>query len=101
MQGRACVQGARVRQLRIQLIGVVEAVQPEMPILTAFEIGLALVDQRPFGERFPLSIGIAILTSITAMSPTDSSLAKTLPAPSEPVNSTWPIARFTSTSADR
>jgi hypothetical protein len=35
--------------------------------LTAFEIVLALVDQRPFGERFPLSVGIAVVTSIGAI----------------------------------
>jgi hypothetical protein len=35
--------------------------------LTAFEIALPLVDQRAFADRFPLSIGIAVLTSIAAL----------------------------------
>lgn len=35
--------------------------------LTAFEIALPIVDQRAFAERFPLSIGIAVVTSIAAI----------------------------------
>jgi hypothetical protein len=35
--------------------------------LTAFEIALPLVDRRSFADRFPLSVGIAVLTSIVAL----------------------------------
>ncbi|HUQ41358.1 MAG TPA: hypothetical protein VM052_02540 [Candidatus Limnocylindrales bacterium] len=35
--------------------------------LTIFEIGLAALDRRPFVERFPLSVGAAVLLSLGAI----------------------------------
>jgi hypothetical protein len=35
--------------------------------LTLIEIVLPFVDRRPFAERFPLSVGIAVVTSVAAI----------------------------------